>query len=84
MFFFLNTYYMWVESLYILCPIMIWVGLMGGAAYVNVMHSLLKLDTLRQSEKEGALVLSLIFNDSGVLLASIFTLIIDNTLFKTK
>jgi len=83
-FFFLNTYYMWVESLYILCPIMIWVGLMGGAAYVNVMHSLLKLDTLRQSEKEGALVLSLIFNDSGVLLASIFTLIIDNTLFKTK
>ena len=37
-FLFLNTKYMWVESLYILCPLLIWVGLMGGDAYVNVMH----------------------------------------------
>lgn len=56
---------------------------MGGASYVNVMHNLLDLKTLEKHEKEAALALSLMFNDTGVLLASIFTLVIDNTLFKS-
>ena len=57
---------------------------MGGAAYVNVMHNLLKLETLKKTEKEAAIVLSLVFNDTGVLMASIFTIIMDNTLFKSS
>jgi hypothetical protein len=35
-----------VDSLFVLCPLLIWVGFMGGASYVNVMHNLLDLKTL--------------------------------------
>ena len=56
---------------------------MGGASYVNVMHNLLELKTLKKSEKEGALVLSLVFNDFGILSSAIFTLIMDQTLYKS-
>ena len=82
-FLFVNTQYLFVESLFILCPLLIWVGFMGGASYVNVMHNLLDLKTLQKSEKEAALALSLMFNDTGVLLASIFSLVMDNTFFKS-
>lgn len=71
-----------VENVWILAPACIWVGLMGGASYVNVMHSILEHKTLLKQEKESALALSLVFNDTGILLASIFTLVMDNTLFK--
>jgi len=54
---------------------------MGGASYVNVMHNILESDALEKSEKEGALVVSLLFNDTGVLLASVLALLLDNTLF---
>jgi len=63
---------------------MIWVGFMGGAAYVNVMHNLLELPSLKKEEREVALVLSLVSNDFGVLLSSIFTQVIDLTLFKDR
>jgi hypothetical protein len=59
----------------------IWVGLMGGASYVNVMHNILELDILEKKEKEIAIVLSLMFNDTGVILSSIFTLVADQTFF---
>ena len=52
---------------------MIWVGLMGGAAYVNVMHNLLELPSLKKSEREVALVMSLLMNDLGILSSAIFT-----------
>ena len=74
-----NTQGMFIESLFILCPLYIWVGFMGGAAYVNVMHNILELEVLEKKEKEIALVLSLIFNDTGVLLSAIFTLVADQT-----
>ena len=54
-----------------MCPVVVWVGLMGGASYVNVLHGILDLETLDKTEKEMALSLSLLFNDTGILLASI-------------
>ena len=83
MFLFINTQFLFVDSLYVLCPLLIWVGFMGGASYVNVMHNLLEHKTLKKNEKEAALALSLMFNDSGVLLSAIFSLVMDNTLFKS-
>lgn len=47
-FLFLNTQYLFVESVYVLCPLLIWVGLMGGAAYVNVMHQILEKQSLKK------------------------------------
>ena len=55
---------------------------MGGGSYVNVMHLILEHETLLKKEKESALALSLVFNDTGILIASIFSLVMDNTLFQ--
>ena len=82
MFLFWNTYTFSVQHLGILCPIFLFVGLMGGGSYVNVLHGLIhREDSLQQSEKEGAVSLSLIFNDSGILLASVASIIFDTSLF---
>ena len=75
---------MFAETLFINGPIMIWVGFMGGAAYVNVMHNLLDLPSLKKEEREVALVCSLILNDLGVLSSAIFTQVMDLTLFPTS
>ena len=69
-----------IETLWFMCPLFIWVGIMGGASYVNVLHGILELKTLKKSEKEMALSLSLLFNDTGILLATILSLILANTL----
>ena len=81
-FLFINTKFLLVTSLWVLCPIFVWTGLMGGGCYVNVMHNILELDTLAENEREAAIVMSLMSNDIGVLSSAIFTLVIDNTLFK--
>uniref|UniRef100_A0A7S3CKN5 Battenin n=1 Tax=Strombidium rassoulzadegani TaxID=1082188 RepID=A0A7S3CKN5_9SPIT len=79
----LNTRYMWVESLQILSLLFVWVGLMGGASYVNVFKLMLDSERLEEKEKEVAVVTSLVFNDLGVLLASLFTLAADNSFLRS-
>jgi len=79
-----NAKTMYVENLYVLCPIYFWVGLMGGGSYVNVVHGLLEKQDLAMDEKESAISLSLMFNDLGILLASILSLLLDNLYFDFK
>jgi battenin len=79
---FLNAYYMTVTTLWVMCPLIVWVGLMGGGSYVNVLNGILELETLDKTEKEMALSLSLLFNDTGILLATVFSLIMSSTVFK--
>jgi hypothetical protein len=62
--------------------IMIWVGLMGGGSYVNVMYQMLENPLLDRNEKELALTLTTVFDDIGILSASILSLVLDNTAFK--
>ena len=69
------------ESLWIMCPLFVWVGIMGGGSYVNVLHGILELKTLKKSEKEMALSLSLLFNDTGIILATVLSLILANSCF---
>ena len=76
----MNSYYMWIETLWVISPLIVWVGLMGGASYVNVIHGILQLETLKKSEKEMAVSLSLLFNDTGILLATILSLVLGNTI----
>ena len=76
-----NAYYMWITTLYVMCPIVVWVGLMGGGSYVNVLHGILTLETLDKTEKEMAVSLSLGFNDSGILLATLFSMVLSHTIF---
>lgn len=75
---------MLIDSLVFLIPIYLWVGFMGGGSYVNVLHGLLEQEDLASYEKESAISLSLMFNDSGILLASIASLVLDNTFFDFK
>ena len=77
-----NTIFFFCESLYVLFPLMIWVGLMGGASYVNVMFSILEHEKLAKTEKELALTMTTIGNDIGILSASLLALLLDNTAFK--
>ena len=57
---------------------------MGGGSYVNVLHGILELKTLKKTEKESAISLSLMFNDTGILLASIASLFLDNFYFNIR
>jgi hypothetical protein len=56
--------------------LMIWVGLMAGSSYVNVMYQILESPKLMQNEKELALTITTVGNDIGILLASIVSLIL--------
>ena len=76
-----NSKLLMIESLLILCPLFVWVGLNGGGAYVNVLHMMLQKEDLAKDEKEMAVNLSLMFNDSGILIASIASLLLDNYYF---
>lgn len=59
--------------------IMIWVGLMGGSSYVNVMYLIMKTDNLKDNEKELALTICTAANDIGILSASLLSLILNFT-----
>ncbi|KAL4490884.1 hypothetical protein ABPG72_008620 [Tetrahymena utriculariae] len=63
-------------------PCMIFVGLMGGASYVNVNYLLLNHKEIDRNEKELAMNICSIFNDTGVLLSSLSGLVIDNFILK--
>lgn len=63
---------------------MIWVGLMGGGSYVNVMYRILESPDLAKNEKELALTMTTVCNDIGILSASLMSLLLANTAFKTN
>jgi len=73
---------MMVESMFVLCPLYIWVGFMGGGSYVNVLHGIRELKTLTDQEKESAMSLTFMFNDSGILVASIFSIVLGLSILK--
>ena len=60
---------------------MIFVGLMGGASYVNVIYRLKNSPRLLKTEKELAMNILSCFDDLGVLLAAITALILTLTVF---
>ena len=60
---------------------MVWVGLMGGGSFVNVMYQILESPDLQRNEKELALTLTSICDDIGILSASLLSLLLDNTAF---
>lgn len=79
---FVNAKLLFFDSIYAIGAMVFFAGLMGGASYVNVLHNIRELKTLNQSEKESAMSLTLLFNDTGILSAATFTLIVSNTFLK--
>lgn len=76
-----NTIFLFVENYYALFALMVWVGLMGGGSYVNVMYHILESPNLQRNEKELALTITTVCNDIGILAASLLALLLDNTAF---
>jgi hypothetical protein len=73
-----------MENFYVCFVFMSWVGLMGGSSYVNVMYSILESPKLAKSEKELAMTMTGVCNDLGILMASLMSLLLANTAFKTN
>ena len=79
---FANALFLFCDNIYIISPFIVWVGLMGGGSYVNVLHGIRELKTLKPNELESAMSLSLLFNDTGILFAATFSIIVQNTILK--
>lgn len=60
---------------------MVFVGLMGGASYVNIMYRIRESETLARDEKELTMTMSTTFNDIGMLGASITALILTTCVY---
>jgi len=82
LFWLLNTIFLFLTNLYALFPLMIFVGLMGGASYVNVMYQMLESPKLSRNERELAVTVTSMCTDAAILTASVTSLILDNTAFK--
>ena len=81
-FFLVNTQFFFMKNFYVMYVWMIFVGLMGGCSYVNIMYLMINSQTLKKKEKELSVMVIGISNDMGILLAGVFSLILANTLFK--
>ena len=79
---FINAKTLYCDNIYLISPLVVWLGLMGGATYVNVLHGIRELNSLSQKERESAMSLSLLFFDTGTLLAATLSLILSNTYLK--
>jgi hypothetical protein len=82
LFFLLNAFYLFIDQIYVLFVIMIWVGCMGGTSYVNVIYKIQRSPKLKRTEKELAVMILMVFNDVGILSASILALVLSLTVFK--
>lgn len=61
---------------------MVWVGLLGGCSYVNVMYLILEDPFISRNEKELSVNMCTVTNDIGVLISAIYVLLMDNTFLK--
>ena len=78
---FLNVYFFVVTNYAIVFIHISLVGMMGGTLYVNVLFNIVSSKTLEFNDKELAMILWAIFDDVGILAASIGSLALDNTVF---
>ena len=76
-----NSFFFYCTDIYIYFANMVFVGLMGGASFVNVIYQLKNSPRLRKTEKELAMNLLSCFDDLGVLLASLTALALTLTAF---
>lgn len=81
MFYMLNAAFFFCKNIYVLFGLMLFVGLMGGAQFVNVIYLIKQTDKLDKTDKELALNMTSMCNDIGILLSSTTSLILSLTVF---
>lgn len=68
-------------ALSIMCFLMIWVGLMGGTVYANVVFMIIEDEKIAQGEKEVSMNLLNIANFMGIILGALISMILVNTIY---
>ena len=61
--------------------LMVWVGLMGGCSYVNVLYSILESTKIEKKDKEMAINIVSMCNNIGVLSAAATALVLEVTIY---
>jgi battenin len=65
-------------------PLMIFVGLLGGASYVNVFYNLLNDDIYPDKDRELIVNMAAVCINLGIVLASVFIIVMDATFLLHK
>ena len=63
-------------------PMMLFVGLLGGASYVNIFYNLLHDDDYPEEDRELCINIAALFINVGIMLASAFSLVMAETVWK--
>ncbi|MCQ2820914.1 MAG: battenin family protein [archaeon] len=79
-FLFCCAYFSFLHTWWVFFIILVETGLMGGSSYVGCLYYLMNTDTIEPKLRELCLNIGTIFNDLGIVLASVTTLIVDNTI----
>ena len=84
--FFIWAWIAWVQTftLGLEFLVMVWVGLMGGASYVNVLYLTLESPQIEKKDKEVSINIISICNNIGVLSATFVSYFLEVTLYKNK
>ncbi len=68
-------------KLSVMCFLMIWVGLMGGTVYANVVYMVIENEKIEQGEKEISMNLLNIANFMGIIFGALISMILVNTIY---
>ena len=79
---FSNSYWFYLKNQYALFAWMVFIGLLGGSSYSNVTYLLINSDKLKKNEKELSTTMLGLSIEIACLLASLFSVLLSNTLFK--
>ena len=60
-------------------PHMVAVGLLGGAAYVNIFHNVLTDASIPERDREFCINVCSIFINAGIVLSSLYDILMDAT-----
>lgn len=83
-FWIIEIYTKMITTWWILFILQIVVGLFGGASYVGCFYFLLESESIEGQLRELCVNIATMFNDWGILTASLSVLILDNTIMKNN
>ena len=84
----LNWVLWWLEAEFLFLTkwgefgLTVWVGCLGGLAYVNTGYLILNSETVPKPHKEAGMNLTLCFNSFGILSSTLFCLALDNFIIR--
>lgn len=69
-------------NIILLCVWMLWVGIMGGVVYANIVYMIINNKAISQTEKEISMNILNLFNFLGIILGSVLSFLLENVIMK--